>query len=618
MKDFRIPPGVLVLTILALLVDLLVIPGGVLFGLHHATGFLWEPWITLPLVWHSSAKDVDMLLSFAAIGGAWWVTRGEWSANNQTGGLTTGKFRATQRELVQGGWTPWPKPLTSPPPTPPGGLVLGLDQRGTGYLLTNDEHTIIIGSTGSRKTSNIILPSIGVLGRAGESLIVTDPKGELVQTTGAWLQDQGYQVIRHDYRFPTLGQQYNPMDGVIEAFHPYPDEHGDTPDPDWMMASQRATQLADAIVGDQVGSEGPMWKNWNRDLIAAAICAVADLGDPEARHLASVANLLTGEQDPAFLDQFFSRFASDHPARLSYASIRNSQSENRASILSTTGSHVGIFRQGAMAWMMARSDYALADLGRRKMAVFLVFPPNDPTFYKLITLYLQQMIRSLSDLAFRSPGRRMPVRVNGLLDEFGSFPSIPAFEGTLATCRSEGLRLNMVIQSYAQLASHYDQGRDKILRDNCSTTIFLSSGDLETAQQISGRLGQITVKTHGQSFDRTKTGQMTETVNETTRALLTPDQITTSIKPGTNLIMQLQHHPTQLTMHRVTDYQAFAFHETPDNPPPVVKTPPLWPSEDLPSPDDALDPVAVTADDGLLPDDAIVVGRDWADVLEIG
>ena len=63
-----------------------------------------------------------------------------------------------------------------------GGIVLGavLDGRKPYALVdTSDSNTIIIGATRSGKTRRLIFPSIYMLAHAGESMIVTDPKGEL-------------------------------------------------------------------------------------------------------------------------------------------------------------------------------------------------------------------------------------------------------------------------------------------------------------------------------------------------------------------------------------------------------------------------------------------------------
>ena len=51
------------------------------------------------------------------------------------------------------------------------------------YIDAEDSHTIIFGATGSKKTRMFVMPSIGILARAGESFVVTDTKGELYERT---------------------------------------------------------------------------------------------------------------------------------------------------------------------------------------------------------------------------------------------------------------------------------------------------------------------------------------------------------------------------------------------------------------------------------------------------
>ncbi len=73
-----------------------------------------------------------------------------------------------------------------PEPTMPKvGLLVGLDTEKNplaGWILERDEHALILGSTRSGKTRRLIIPSVGIIGStATESLVVTDPKGELVR-----------------------------------------------------------------------------------------------------------------------------------------------------------------------------------------------------------------------------------------------------------------------------------------------------------------------------------------------------------------------------------------------------------------------------------------------------
>ena len=175
--------------------------------------------------------------------------------------------------------------------------------------------------------------------------------------------------------------------------------------------------------------------------------------------------------------------------------------------------------------------------------------------------------------------------------------------------------MNLVIQSYAQLAGAYPNGRDRTIRDNCNTTIFLSTNDIETAREISDRLGQISVTTRGQSFDRGPQGRMTESTSETTRPLLTPDEILTTIEPGTNIVLQTQQHPARLTMHRLEDYTAFPFIETPDPMPPIAPQPKLWPDPMMPNPEEAVNPEAVATEAPAVPEDAVAVGKTWEEII---
>ncbi len=65
----------------------------------------------------------------------------------------------------------------------------------TAWVNNGDNHTLVIGSTGSKKTRLVIMPMIEMIARAGESLICTDPKGELYDRTSGFFAKNGYQVL---------------------------------------------------------------------------------------------------------------------------------------------------------------------------------------------------------------------------------------------------------------------------------------------------------------------------------------------------------------------------------------------------------------------------------------
>ena len=79
-------------------------------------------------------------------------------------------------------------------------------------LVDNGEaHTLVIGATGSGKTQTIIFPTVEVLAKHKESMIITDPKGEIYEQTSNMLRDKGYNVLVLNFRDPQAGNCWNPM-----------------------------------------------------------------------------------------------------------------------------------------------------------------------------------------------------------------------------------------------------------------------------------------------------------------------------------------------------------------------------------------------------------------------
>jgi type IV secretion system protein VirD4 len=414
--------------------------------------------------------------------------------------------------------------------TAPAGIVCGRRGRHA-VLLTADQHVILVGIPGVGKTRRIILPTIGCLGRAGESLVLTDPKGELYSHTAAWLRDQGYAVVRFDLRDPGRSARWNPL-APLQAAWAANNPAG---------ASKAAWQLAHALVGPGL-TQDPLWSQTAEALLAALALAITDVAPPEAQHLHSMYRLLLELGDQ--LDGYFDGFPDRHPAREAYRTVQSAAAQTRQSIHVSTTAVLRLAADPNIAWLTAAHDAAwpmgrtpaavLQQLTDQPVALFFVIPDEDSTFYPLVSLAVSQLISTLVEAASAAPAGRLPRRVNFLLDEFGNLPKLPDFDKAINVGRGRGLRFLLAVQSWPQFRAVYGE-TGAVIANGCAVTLYLGTNDVSTAHEFSTRAGAATITTESQTAQQT-------TRQATQRAIFTPDELL-RWKAGTVLVLQTGEHP---------------------------------------------------------------------------
>ena len=84
----------------------------------------------------------------------------------------------------------------------------------------NGAHSLVIGATGSGKTTTFINPMIQLLGatNCGSSMIMTDPKGELFSLHSKFLKERGYDVLLLDLRDTDSSSRWNPLDSIWDMY----------------------------------------------------------------------------------------------------------------------------------------------------------------------------------------------------------------------------------------------------------------------------------------------------------------------------------------------------------------------------------------------------------------
>lgn len=419
-----------------------------------------------------------------------------------------------------------------------GGILFGND--GDKYYINGeDTHTLIIGATRSGKTRSIVLPSIGIMGLAGESMVVSDPKGELHQYTYPFLERCGYNVYVLDFKNPERSDHYNFLQEVIDAVN----------EDDIPRAQKKAMEITEALVGQDMSNE-KIWSEGEKAIMGACILAVVydNKDHPEYQNLTNVFyfinNMCEMSDDPPlkrYIDTI--RLLNPyHPALALISATKVAPSKTQGSFNISALATLRLFSDINVYNITNRNSFNISDIGSKKTAVFIILPDSNTTYYGVASLFVDQLYRKLADDADLRGGR-LKQRVNFILDEFGNFATIPDFAAKLTVGGGRGMRFNLFVQSTAQLEGEggkkikYGREGARTIMGNCQYWIYLSS-DLETRKIISETIGEYTAMSNSRSNSYNGTrlldmtaGNISASSNLISRRLLKPEELALIQRP---------------------------------------------------------------------------------------
>lgn len=375
-------------------------------------------------------------------------------------------------------------------PSDTGGLVVGQTKNHKKlYSVVEDTHSYVIGATRSGKTLYEVLISICVTALAGESIVVSDVKGELFIYSHIYLKRLGYEVIDLDFNNPAVSKRYNFMRPINERL-----EAND------IVEAKRATnELVESLTTRNNHSE-PIWEEGEKSILACCIMAVAydNRNNPEQQNLTNVYHFIAKMCAPVEgcssipLQEYLDARPDDHPAK-SLAGISDvAHFRTRSSFYAAALATLRLFEDYAVADMTRVTDFELFDT-KRKRAIFIILPDEKPAYYKVASLFVQQYYQALVSQS-KKHGNRLERRVHFILDEVGNFAAIPDFAHILTVSGGRGIRFHLFVQSSKQLDEKYNQNVSSIIRSNCETWVYLHSDDDETVKEICDRLGTYTTK----------------------------------------------------------------------------------------------------------------------------
>ena len=430
------------------------------------------------------------------------------------------------------------------------GMVIGVEmKKGVEKVITvdHDSHLLCLGSTRIGKSRCMVVESIGILALSGESMFITDMKGELLDYMAPYLKRLGYKVYAIDFKEAQKSDKYNLLQPIIDAA-----KRGD------MDEVEELTADFSNMIVQETSHATPIWRNGERAMVEMAILAVVieNIHQPENqtiynayKFIAEMGEMVTiPSKDPkkpiekSKLDLFIQeiRWKNPHHKILNaYAAAVNAGKEAHetiASFITSAMTTLRIFALGKVDAMTNASDFSIKDLNDHKTAIFLILPDQKQTYYPIAAALIFSLYDGLIKIADRQGGR-LKRRVRFVLDEFGNMVKINGFDTMLTAGGSRGILMALFIQSFAQLTHKYSREINTIVQDNCETLIYLHSDSDDTNEIISKSLSTYTCNVFNASASsRNQIGDFSSSSSKMTRRLLEKDEIK-AIMPPYNLIL---------------------------------------------------------------------------------
>lgn len=370
--------------------------------------------------------------------------------------------------------------------------MLRLDQN-TYALSKKDVHAFIIGDTGCGKTRRIIMPSIVMLSKTGESMVISDPKGELYKHTSNILRERGYEVQVLNFRVPRRGNRWNPLSIIEDMYRSGdPDEH-----------EKSVIMLKDIvdILKNTVHSErDAYWENNAGDVFLGISYVLLEYGEKGSLTFENIA-YASKELFEELVDKkglrvktFLNKLPQNSPIVNCLKSIVNlTATDTRSCVISIFENMMAPYTsQSALRDLFSASEIDVNDLGRKRTAIFFILPDDSAALYPIATVFVKQIYSTLVNLADSYDNGELPNRVSFILDEFANFARIPSCEAMLTAARSRGIRFMLVCQSMEQLQlkEKYGQEGAEILMSNCRLWIYMSCRDLNFLNRLERLMGE--------------------------------------------------------------------------------------------------------------------------------
>ena len=379
-------------------------------------------------------------------------------------------------------------------------------------------NVLVVGGSGAGKSRFYVRPNIMQM---NTSFVVTDPKNELLKSTGQMLKDNGYEIKVLNLINFAESNCFNPFKYIREE----------------KDILKLINNLISNTTPKTAKQSDPFWERAETALLQALMFYLIYEAPECEQNFSTIMTMLeyagNGDEDADTmtpLDILFSNLDEANPNHIAvkqYKVFKQAAGNTTKGILVSCAVRLAAFNLESIQRITNTDDLDIPNLAKKKTAIYAVIPDNDSSFNFLVGLLYTCVFQEMYYLADHKYGGSLPIPLHMCLDEFSNVALPDEFDKILSTMRSRGIFASIILQNLAQLKGLFKASNNawENIVGNCDNFLYLGGNEKSTHDFISKLLGKATInlKTHNRT--RGRSGSYTTNFQMTGRELLTPDEV---------------------------------------------------------------------------------------------
>lgn len=305
-------------------------------------------------------------------------------------------------------------------------------------------------------------------------------------------------------------------------------------------AIEMLRDISNAITFD-ANTNDSFWNSGAADMITGGALLLLERGEIDKLNFKSIRLLFNND---AVLTNYIQKTTTvDSYSRKYISSYLNATGNTKSSLNSVFMNKMSLLDANENIAQVTSNDssFDLKNVGFEKTAIFIIVHDEKKTYHPLVSMFTKQLYETLVNEIRKRQLETLPVPFNLILDEFGVMPPLKDVDAILAAARSRSIRFNAFIQSFEQLQRTYGRDIAKVIEDNCTNVIYLSSKTDTAAEYFE--------KAAGNKLIKTKNGYKSVPV-------ITKDRLK-QFQKGKSLITTIERKPYISTLPPVFEYPMY-------------------------------------------------------------